>query len=330
MEPRARVPEALARPCWIVLQHLESKLYYIANGAVEQLMQSTTLFMFSRQIRWSKRPVHQPSHALWLYVNVALLATSCFVLSLSLTLLRTPNCSPERAWEALNIRCRSTDRRCNALIDPDVAPMTDSLHALGALQTIHGDLEPGREIWSQPPSPAVDKAWLEVTAYGNAWMTSADLLRAGRNLSISVQWPPHAGFGNDAYPVISDVKHRIHCLDRIRKDLYFDYYWKETYPGGNVTRLHQSHTEHCVSILLQGLVCDANTDFLSYGWYEGYDHPFINFDYDRKCGDFTGISNWLQAHEVESADIFDIPKPIGQATLPMSSQLLETLRDPTG
>ena len=156
------------------------------------------------------------------------------------------------------------------------------------------------------------------------------MIAAGKNLSVSVKVPSEEGLGDDAYPVLVDVKHKIHCLNRIRKDLYFDYYWRDTYPDGHTTDLHKEHTNHCVKILLQSLVCEANTDFISYAWYDGYDHPHPDFNIERKCGDFDGVHDWVKAHEMGQDQIFDLKKPDGQTTTKMTDAALRALRQLSG
>lgn len=57
-----------------------------------------------------------------------------------------------------------------------------------------------------------------------------DLLDASENLSLSVKFPVEAGYGDHAYRILVDIKHKIHGLNRIRMDLNFNYYWKDAYP----------------------------------------------------------------------------------------------------
>ena len=157
---------------------------------------------------------------------------------------------------------------------------------------MRGELGQPHDIWSMPPSPEVDRAWSGLNRQNIAWATSQDLLTAGKNLSVSVKFPVEAGHRDDAYPILVDIKHKTHCLNRIRMDLKIDPYWKDAYPDGKTSDLHREHTNHCVSILLKSLLCDAITDFINYAWYDDYDHPHPNFNFERKCGDFHGFQEW--------------------------------------
>ena len=142
--------------------------------------------------------------------------------------------------------------------------------------------------------------------------------------------PPTQGFGDDAYPVLLDVGHKIHCLDRIRQDIHFDYYWRSEFPDGNASDLHRAHTTHCIRILLQSILCDASTDFIRYAWFEGYPHPHPDFDINRKCGDIDGIWEWSKQRVVESDNIFYLNKPLDQKTLPMTEDVRRILLQSQG
>ena len=182
------------------------------------------------------------------------------------------------------------------------------------------------DIWSQPPSPSVDAAWQRLNHKNMAWATAEDLVAAGKNLSTSVKFPAESGFGDDAYPILVDLKHKTHCLNRIRKDLYFDHYWKDTFPDGKPSDLHKDHTNHCVSILLQSLLCEASTDFVSYSWYQDFAQPFPSFNFQRQCGDYQGVADWIDEREVQQHEIVHIQKPDGQPEIAMTTEALRVLR----
>ena len=210
------------------------------------------------------------------------------------------------------------------------APILDHLELPTSTQQLKGELGDPYDIWSQPPSPEIDRAWNELNDDNLAYVTSKDILAAGKNLSVAVKFPSDAGFGDDAYPILVDVKHKIHCLNRIRKDLYFDHYWASAYPDGETTDLHKDHTNHCVSILLKSLMCEASTDFITYAWYDGYDHPHPDFNIERKCGDFTGVNDWTAARSLDGDEFFNLPKPAGQVTLSMTDEALRALGQQDG
>ncbi|KAK0106674.1 hypothetical protein ONS96_004294 [Cadophora gregata f. sp. sojae] len=233
-------------------------------------------------------------------------------------------------WSTLSFVGLQTDQKAAWRMLNVESPIIKSLDLSSDIKTLRGDVENNGDIYRQPPSPSTDDAWNRLNQDNLAWATSKDLKAAGKDIDVAVKFPPSLGFGDDAYPVLVDVKHKIHCLNRIRKDVYFDYYWKDKFPDGNATDLHKSHTDHCIYILLQSLMCDANTDFVPYAWYDIYDHPHPDFMVNRKCGDFDGVTKWTEDHKTVMADIFDIKKPEGQETLSMSTDLLRILSQTDG
>ena len=187
------------------------------------------------------------------------------------------------------------------------------------------DLEQDDNIYIRQPSRETDDAWNSLEYGVASWATSKDLRAAGKDPSLSIQLPTSMGLGEDAYPIVVDIKHRIHCLNRIRKDLYFDYYYHDAFPGGNVTELHRLHTNHCLLLLLKSLICAANTDFAAFSWYEEYHQPLADFNIERKCGDFDGIDRWARARRIDQRSIYEIPKAANMPTRPMSAELREKL-----
>jgi hypothetical protein len=187
-----------------------------------------------------------------------------------------------------------------------------------------GDLT-SNDIYIRPPSSEVDQAWRDLTANNWAWVSSKDLVAVGKDPKTVVKFPMEYGLGDDAYPVVVDTVHKLHCLNRIRQEIYFEYYFSDTFPDGNASDLHQSHMLHCLNMLRHSLMCDANTDFMTFFWYEEYELPFVDFNINRKCGDFDGVSQWANDHGVAQKTIYTIPKLPEEKAIPISKKLLRML-----
>ena len=133
----------------------------------------------------------------------------------------------------------------------------------------------------------------------------------GKDPSVALQVPPEYGHGGDVYVASVAVLHKIHCLDFLRMNIYFDYYLGEAYPDREVTEGHQGHTNHCLEVVRQWLVCDASTDVVPFIWYE--DSQAIDYIMNDKCGNFDGITEWA-ADRALTLNPFSLRKPKGQAT----------------
>ncbi|CAN9214546.1 unnamed protein product [Alternaria alternata] len=72
------------------------------------------------------------------------------------------------------------------------------------------------------PSPEVDAAWDRVTQTYLYPMTKKDVSKMGNDRDYAVLMPEEMESGEGHYAGFSDVEHKIHCLDVLRKDIYSD------------------------------------------------------------------------------------------------------------
>src|SRR6187549_3157959 len=92
----------------------------------------------------------------------------------------------------------------------------------------------------QPPSPEVDAEWERITNVRPIALTRDEVIKLGKNPEQASKWPESFGFGNDAYIGRLDIFHVIHCLDQIRREVYFDhYYGKHWGTPQNASELHK-------------------------------------------------------------------------------------------
>ncbi|KAI1844709.1 hypothetical protein JX266_009165 [Neoarthrinium moseri] len=164
-------------------------------------------------------------------------------------------------------------------------------------QTFNGALRDNTTIWRKPPSREVDAAWDFLSAEDMQLITVSadDILLAGKDPSRSVKAPASWGFGDDAYIAQVEVFHQIHCLNELRKEMHYDYYYSSPR-----TELHLSHKSHCVHMLLQTLMCNADVGIVTHQWVhdDAYSdpktRPFPDFDVVKKCRDFDRVMHWLR------------------------------------
>lgn len=147
-------------------------------------------------------------------------------------------------------------------------------------------------IFRAPPSPEVDKAWARIGSLAPHVMSGADVEKLGKDSSMTARFTEGFGFGNDAHIAELDVLHTIHCLNAIRRDVHWRYYYLEKYPTGEFPELHRIHTDHCIYVVLQNLMCAATLDVVTQPWVRGQLHPFPDFSINKKCRDFGAILKW--------------------------------------
>ncbi|KAH8150987.1 uncharacterized protein LAJ45_05170 [Morchella importuna] len=175
-------------------------------------------------------------------------------------------------------------------------------------------------IYRAPPSPEVDAAWNRVADLRPTWITTEDVIKLGKDPSRTARYPDDFGLGPDKHIAELDVLHQIHCLNAIRRDLDFEYYFRAKYPDGQFPELHRVHTSHCLYIILQHLMCTASTDIVTQAWVEGQTHPFPDFSINRKCRDFNAILEWQDKNVVDLDKFKALRKPEGHVPSRMSEE----------
>src|SRR3569833_3693575 len=125
-------------------------------------------------------------------------------------------------------------------------------------RSFNGALRDNSTIWRQPPSPEVDEAWDYISTEGFEIITvsETDVVNSGKDPTISLKAPSSWGAGDDAYIAQVEVFHQIHCLNELRKEMDYEYYYKSP-----PDELHKSHKRHCIHMLLQSLMCSADVGF---------------------------------------------------------------------
>ncbi|KAI4128045.1 MAG: hypothetical protein LQ347_004346 [Umbilicaria vellea] len=148
------------------------------------------------------------------------------------------------------------------------------------------------------PSPEVDIAWRRLSNINTIPLSSADVVKLGIDPSTTAKFPAHFGFGDDAHIGRLDVFHQIHCLNSLRKEIHFDYYFGDKFPDGTRTPSHKSHISHCLEILLEAFMCNANIEPILHYWVDIAEEPFPDFDNNHQCRDFDTVLKWHEEHSV--------------------------------
>ncbi|KAJ7630547.1 hypothetical protein FB45DRAFT_915836 [Roridomyces roridus] len=140
------------------------------------------------------------------------------------------------------------------------------------------------EIYDQPPSDQVDKAWegLYEFAYSKIPRHQALLL-------VNKTYPI-LGDSPSTYMLALDVFHELHCLDEIRKAMY-QYYYPPSPEGINST-----HMRHCLSSLRQSIMCSSDISPVVWQWSEKSHAAKERADVLHTCRDFSLIQQWSREH----------------------------------
>lgn len=187
-----------------------------------------------------------------------------------------------------------------------IAPIFDRLEIPLVTKKMNATLlEPDPlPIYRRPPSPEVDEAWNRLANIKPIAISRQDVIQLGRDPSVAAKWPESFGFGSDAYIGRIDMFHQIHCLDWLRREANFDHYYGKKWPPGTPpSDMHRTHVSHCIHLLLQNLMCNANVDIYTHYWADAQLNAFPDFSVNHKCRDFDAILKWQEDNSVD-VDLF--------------------------
>ena len=158
--------------------------------------------------------------------------------------------------------------------------------------------------------PEVDDAWEALgTNYKRLVIPVEDAEKSGIALdSVSV---PAERPGGPGYHASVEVFHQLHCLNLLRKALYFNVdYYRHLGQGAfaDSELIIRPHVTHCLDMLRQQLMCSADTVVFPYIWVEGLG-PVPNFNRKHKCRNFDAIREW--AEEKQAGIPFEIEPSTG-------------------
>jgi hypothetical protein len=154
-------------------------------------------------------------------------------------------------------------------------------------------------IYRQPPSPEVDAAWDRLADIGTHILSSDDIRSLGKDPSKVVLLPESWGHGPDAHLATIDGIHLVHCLNSMRKSLYFNF---DYYHPGPLGPEYQPHLSHCVEAVLEHLMCKPSMEFLTQIWIERQNAPFPDFAVNKKCWDYEAILRWKDKHRARDVE----------------------------
>ncbi|KJY00855.1 hypothetical protein TI39_contig310g00017, partial [Zymoseptoria brevis] len=157
--------------------------------------------------------------------------------------------------------------------------------------------------WTAPPSKEVDHAWGELGVHDQGLLLPGDVGRAyGLDPRKHVYAPSGTLLeGEDGFPVFIQGLHDVHCLNELRRALYFNkpYYKKLENDTLTSEPFRRSHINHCLDNILETLRCRADTGLIPSVWTSP-DENWPLFGRQHKCHSYEALLEWNnQWHESE-------------------------------
>ncbi|MCJ1355116.1 MAG: hypothetical protein MMC33_005107 [Icmadophila ericetorum] len=135
------------------------------------------------------------------------------------------------------------------------------------------------------PKPEIDDAWDDLLRGFNMRVTEDEMRQLGK-LDNNIPLPDGGYFGS------LTVFHQLHCIWRLHTALYPKYYWADL--SDEEAFLNLGHSEHCLDVMRQSLLCNADTSIITMKWGNFQASPLADASNKHECVNWAGIMEWLE------------------------------------
>lgn len=97
------------------------------------------------------------------------------------------------------------------------------------------------------------------------------------------------------YLATLDVFHTLHCVNKIRKLHYSDYY-----NDPNPVEDQREHFDHCIDLLRQVIMCHGDVSLHPYQWKDDYRWPWPSMRTEHQCRNWDSLMAWSKEHYIPS------------------------------
>jgi len=194
---------------------------------------------------------------------------------------------------SLFFKSRQLQIGCQYSADIPIAQeFTDAVAAVGNRKplTFDGEFFSPSKFRGYPNSE-IDAAWDNITLVGSLAISRADMIRINKLVPSSADLPEEV---NESYQGSIEVFHQLHCLNLLRQMTYSDYYREEEWFSNPMLR---THTDHCIEILRQKLMCESDLHVFTYNWVDRATHPWPDFSTTQMCRNFEDVLRWGLEHQ---------------------------------
>lgn len=92
--------------------------------------------------------------------------------------------------------------------------------------------------------------------------------------------------------------HYLHCLNSIWQHHHLSYFPSVQEEMDELPDIHEKHFEHCIDMLRQKLVCDADPGIITFRWVEKVSGPYPDFNTRHKCQNYESLLQWNKERQV--------------------------------
>lgn len=154
------------------------------------------------------------------------------------------------------------------------------------------------DVFRQSAGPEVDAAWESLGVNYRSAILPSSRAEASGLLPSHVQVNEKYGGG---YFVNVEGLHHLHCLDLLRKTLWYnyDYYHAQGLgPFKNDNNIVRLHTTHCLDAVRQRLMCQPDLAVLGQVWWnKETPQAYPDFNTAHQCRDYERVRKWAEEHQ---------------------------------
>ncbi|KAI1248134.1 hypothetical protein MGN70_010383 [Eutypa lata] len=161
-----------------------------------------------------------------------------------------------------------------------------------------------------PPGVVTDQLWRDLVNTGAIFpLTLEEFVEVNDSPETGIQLT-HDPHGRYVGTLAST--HQIHCVDALRKGLWFHYEYYRDH-GDDIFMDEdpvEDHLMHCVEMLRNAIMCSGDVSVITYNWKKGHAAPKASFKSMHSCQKWDKIEEWRSAHNVTS-QINVLERPVG-------------------
>ncbi|KAK0386241.1 hypothetical protein NLU13_6078 [Sarocladium strictum] len=150
-------------------------------------------------------------------------------------------------------------------------------------------------IFRKAPSPEVDAAW---DGLGIDYRAGAISYKDGLASGLEPSFVQRAEKYGGGFMVNVEGMHHLHCLNLVRKSLYFNHQYYEALGENeflNNGTMLEHHITHCLDTVRQVLMCNVDTGVLGQRWVdENEPYGFPDFQTTHKCKNYDDVRKWAE------------------------------------
>ncbi|GLA11509.1 hypothetical protein AnigIFM62618_005475 [Aspergillus niger] len=175
------------------------------------------------------------------------------------------------------------------------SPILDDVELPQRIATMNSTLlpPPDPSIARQEPGPENDAEWYKYNDTPLFWLTREEIGKLGQNPDTAAKWDrKYWGHDKDLYVGKLDISHKAY-------DDYPGYHPNHHHDKRerNSSKMDWIHLSHCIDMLLQFVLCKADTGIVTFTYVEGQEAPWPDFHLKRQCGNLEPLLDWAKGRE---------------------------------